>query len=310
MRSRGADLRLPDVHADHRRRGVAAQRRRDDRRDPADQGADPRRQDLARRLERLVRRRPAGAQRAQQRVPAPLRRGRPGPRDGQPEPHHALRGDSRARARARRRPGVQPPRGRAGALHRALRVKGSVRGGCRQGRPDRGHGARGGAALPHPAPQEGGRRGLDRRERREDRGGPDAEQRAAAGDEGSRRQVRRRRADPAVRAPVGGGDEARRRPARALSGQARGLHEGHGRGRDRVRRRARHRQVAGQHDPHQQRLHGRRPRQAGTDPDDSRRRRRSTRPPRSGCRRCWCRPPSRCRPASRSCIRRAARCRC
>ena len=27
---------------------------------------------------------------------------------------------------------------------------------------DRGHGARGGAALPHPAPQEGGRRGLDR----------------------------------------------------------------------------------------------------------------------------------------------------
>ena len=29
-------------------------------------------------------------------------------------------------------------------------------------RPDRGHGARGGAALPHPAPQEGRRRGLDR----------------------------------------------------------------------------------------------------------------------------------------------------
>ena len=32
----------------------------------------------------------------------------------------------------------------------------------REGRPDRGHGARGGPALPHPAPQEGRRRGLDR----------------------------------------------------------------------------------------------------------------------------------------------------
>ena len=64
--------------------------------------ADPGRQDLARRLERVIRRRPAGAQRAQQRVPAPLRRGRPRPRDGQPQPHHPVRGDSRARARARR----------------------------------------------------------------------------------------------------------------------------------------------------------------------------------------------------------------
>ena len=56
-----------------------------------------------------------------------------------------------------------------------------------------------------------------------------------------------------------------------LPRQARGLHEGHRRPRDRVRRRARHRQVAGQHDPHQQRLHGRRPRQAGPDRDDHRR---------------------------------------
>ena len=163
-RSRGADLRLPDVHADHRRRGVAAQRGRDDRGDPADQGGDPGRQDLARRLQRLLRRRPAGAQRAQQRVPAPLRRGRARPRDGQPQPHHPVRRDSRGRARARRRPGVQPPRGRARALHRPLRVQGrSPRTAAEQGRPDRGHGARGGAALPHPAPQEGGRRGLDRR---------------------------------------------------------------------------------------------------------------------------------------------------
>ena len=46
-----------------------------------------------------------------------------------------------------------------------------------QGGPHRGHGARGGAALPHPAPQEGGRRGVDRPQRREDRRRPDAERR-------------------------------------------------------------------------------------------------------------------------------------
>ena len=62
-----------------------------------------------------------------------------------------------------------------------------------------------------------------------------------------------------------------------LPGQARGLHQGHGRDRDRVRRRPRHRQVAGQHDPHQQRLHGRRPRQAGPDLHHPRRGRRARR---------------------------------
>ena len=113
---------------------------------------------------------------------------------------------------------------------------------------------------------------------------PTLNERAAAGDEGGRRQVRRRRADPAVRAPVGRGDEARGRPARAVPGQARGLHEGHGRGRHRVRRRPRHRQVTGQHDPHQQRLHGRRPRQAGPDLRRSSTRPSSTMRPRSGCR--------------------------
>ncbi len=132
-------------------------------------------------------------------------------------------------------------------------------------RPDRGHGARGGAPLPHPAPQEGRGRGVDRPQRREDRRRSDLERRAAAGDEGGRRQVRRRRADPPVRAPVGRGDEARGRAARALPRQDRGLYEGNGRGRDRVRRRPRHRQVARQHDPDEQRLHGRRPRQAGPD---------------------------------------------
>ena len=105
---------------------------------------------------------------------------------------------------------------------------------------------------------------------REDRRGPDAQRRPAAGDEGGRRQVRRRRADPAVRPAVGDRHEARRRAARELPRQGRGLHEGHGRARDGLRRRPRHRQVARQHDPHEQRLHGRRPRQAGPDLDDPR----------------------------------------
>ena len=60
----------------------------------------------------------AGALGPELRLPAPLRRGRPGPRDGQPEPHHALRRDRRGGARAGRRPRLQPPRGRARALHR------------------------------------------------------------------------------------------------------------------------------------------------------------------------------------------------
>ena len=97
--------------------------------------AAPRRADLARRLQRQLRRRPARAQGAQQRVPAPLRRGRAGPGDGQPEPHHALLRDPRERARARRRPRVRPPRGRAGEVHRPLRVQGTRgRGRRRQGR--------------------------------------------------------------------------------------------------------------------------------------------------------------------------------
>ena len=134
--------------------------------------------------------------------------------------------------------------------------------------PTAGHGARGGAALAHPAAQARRRGGPDRCLRGEDRRRPDAQRRAAAGHEGGRRQVRRRRADPAVRAPERRGHEARRRAARAVPREARGLHEGHRRAGDRVRRRARHRQVAGQHDPDQQRLHRRRPRQAGADPDD------------------------------------------
>ena len=158
-RSRAADLRRAHLHADHRRRGVEAVGGRDDRGDPPDQGRARRGQDLARRLQRLLRRLAAGARGAQLGLPAPLRRGRARPGDGQPEPHHPLRGDLRGRARARRRPGLQPPRGRARAVHRPLRVEGP-RGRGRGGGPDRGHGARGGASLAHPAPQEGRGRGL------------------------------------------------------------------------------------------------------------------------------------------------------
>ena len=122
-RSRAADLRRADVHADHRRRRVEAVGGRDDQGHPRRQGGAAGRQDVARRLQRLLRRRPARPRGAELRLPAPLRRGRAGPRDGQPQSHHAVRGDHRAGARARRRPGVQPPRGRAAALHRALRVR-------------------------------------------------------------------------------------------------------------------------------------------------------------------------------------------
>ena len=83
--------------------------------------------------------------------------------------------------------------------------------------------------------------------------------------------------------------------------------QGQGRDRDRLRRRPRHRQVAGQHDPHQQRLHGRRPRQAGPGRHDHRTRPSRTRPTRSASPPCSSRPRSRCRPASRSCTRARAR---
>ena len=66
------------------------------------------------------------------------------------------------------------------------------------------------------------------------------------------------------------------------------LHQGQGRARDGVRRRARHRQVARQHDPLQQRLHRVRPRQAGAGEHDHRQGARGRTPTRSACRRCSC----------------------
>ena len=152
-----------------------------------------------------------------ERVPAPLRRGGARPGDGQPQPHHALRRDPPRGARARRRP-------RASTAGR-MRSSGSS--------PTSSPGARrpasGGAADPTEGmePEEALHFHILRRrkegvetgstERREDRGGPDAQPGAAAGDEGGRRQVRRRRADPAVRAAVRRGDEAGRRAAGAAT---------------------------------------------------------------------------------------------
>ena len=117
---------------------MAAVGGRDDRGDPRDQGGDPGRQDVARRLQRLVRRRPPGAQRHQQRLPAPLRRSRARPRDGQPEPHHSVRGDRRHRARAGRRPRLQPPRGCARAVDRPLRGEGRPKRTRREANPTEG----------------------------------------------------------------------------------------------------------------------------------------------------------------------------
>ena len=56
-----------------------------------------------------------------------------------------------------------------------------------------------------------------------------------------------------------------------------GVEQGQGRAGDGLRRRARHRQEPRQHDPHQQRLHGVRPRQAGPDEHDPRQGRRGQR---------------------------------
>ena len=97
-RPRAADLRLPYLHARDRRGGVAPLGQGDDRGDQARQAAAPAGEDLARRLERLLRRLPGGQGGAQLRVPAPLRGGRARPGDGQPQPHHPLRRRSHPRS--------------------------------------------------------------------------------------------------------------------------------------------------------------------------------------------------------------------
>ena len=94
-RPRGAHLRRAHLHAHHGRRGVAPVGRRDDRGHPPHQGRAAGREDVAGRVERVLRRLAGSARRAQLGLPPPLRRGRARPRDGQPEPHHALSARSR-----------------------------------------------------------------------------------------------------------------------------------------------------------------------------------------------------------------------
>ena len=177
-RPRAADLRRPDLHADHRRRGVAPERGRDDRGHPPRQG----RAAASARPRWASRTSPSASASPPARcstrvflhhcVEAGLDLAMVNPNHITPYAR-----DLRGGAQARRRPRLRPLRGRAAEVHRALRVARGRGGRGREGRPDRGHGARGGPALPHPAAQEGRRRGLDRRGGREDRRGPDAQRR-------------------------------------------------------------------------------------------------------------------------------------
>ena len=254
-RPRAADLRRADVHADHGRRGVAAVRGRDDRGHPPDQGGA------------------AGRARPRSASPtSPSASRRPRARSSTPSScTTASRPGSTSRwsTRTTSRPTARSPRTereladdlvfnrREDALERFIAHFEAKGAGEEAEAADPTEGMEPEEALHWHIlrrKKDGVEDQIDARGR-EDRRRPDAQRRAAAGDEGGRRQVRRRRADPALRAPERRGHEARRRPARELPRQARGLHEGHGRARDRVRRRARHRQVARQHDPHQQRLH-------------------------------------------------------
>ena len=115
---------------------------------------------------------PGRARGAQLGVPAPLRAGGPGPGDGQPQPHHPLR--RRSPTQERELADDLVFNRREDALERFIahfESKGEEDVAAGRRRPHRGDGARGGAALPHPAPPQGRRRGVDRPQRREDRRG-------------------------------------------------------------------------------------------------------------------------------------------
>ena len=87
----------------------------------ADQARAARRSHLARRLERLIRPQAAGARGAQLRLSASLRGSGSRLRARPPARTSRRTRNRKRRARALRRPGLQSPPRRAGALHRALR---------------------------------------------------------------------------------------------------------------------------------------------------------------------------------------------
>ncbi len=240
-------------------------RDRDDRRHPPHQGRAARRQDVARRLQRLLRRLAAGARGPELGLPAPLRGGRTRPGDGQPQPHHALLGDPR-------RASASWP---TTSSSTAARTRWSASSGTSSPR----------ARRPRPR-QENPTEGMEPEEalhwhilRRKKEGVEDWIDRCneKIGAVPTLNEVLL----PAMKEvgdKFGAGElilpfvlqsaEVMKRAVAQLEKLPRphrGPHEGHRRDRDGVRRRARHRQVAGQHDPHQQRLHGGGPGQAGPD---------------------------------------------
>ena len=229
----------------------------------------------ARPLQRQLRAVAGGASRAEQRVPARVRRGRPRlghrarrqDRAAEPAARRAARGvprphlrPSTARRRRERSHGLRP----VAAPARGVRRRQVDQGG--QARPQRAAG-RGAAQVAHHRRRP---RGPDRRPRRGDgvghEGAGDRQRRAARRDEGGGRAVRLRPDAAAVRAPVGRDDEDRRRLPRAAHGSRRRLDgEGQARHRHGEGRRARHRQEPRRHHRHQQRLRGAQPRHQGAD---------------------------------------------
>ena len=210
------------------------------------------------------------------------------------------------RARAVRRPRLQsPPRRAARFIEHFENVDAAARARPRAD-DDAELPGRGAHPQRDPAPAQGRHRSEDRRGAARARRRSTCSTRSclpAMKDVGDKFGARR--TDPAVRAAVGRSDEEGRRASRAVPGEDRGRRPKDGRAGDGLRRRARHRQEPRQHDPLQQRLHRARPRQASADERDPRESRRGRTPTRSGSRRCWSRPASRCRSACRSRTRAA-----
>ena len=256
MDPRAADLRRAHLHADHRRRGVEAVRGRDDRGHPADQGRAARACKTSLGVSNVSF--GIGLPRArgpELRLPAPLRGGRARPRDGQPEPHHAVRRD-------RARPSASSPTTSSSTAART-RSSASSPTSSPRAREEEAEAADPTAGM---EPEEALHWHILRRKR----DGVEAQIDASVEKIGAVPTLN----DvllPAMKEvgdKFGAGElilpfvlqsaEVMKRAVAQLEQlprQARGLHEGHRRARDRVRRRARHRQVARQHDPHQQRLH-------------------------------------------------------
>ena len=160
---RAADLRRAHVHADDGRRGVEAVRGRDDRGHPADQVRAAGREDVAGRLQRVVRHRPARALACSTRSSCTTA-WRPGWTW-----RWSTRTTSRPTARSREAERALADdlvfNRRDDALEifiQHFEAKGPE-AEAEAADPTAGHGARGGAALAHPAAQARRRRGPDRR---------------------------------------------------------------------------------------------------------------------------------------------------